>query len=249
MEDDLSDLFPLFLGEARERVERLLDLAPQLASSTAAIVESRREFHTLKGSSRMLKLSAMADLCHQGEELLEVVGAGTVDRVTELLDRFSRLLEEVDREHGGPVAASTPTRPRPVAPAAEVVEARPVRLRVLLVEDSLVNREMERRLLEDEGFDVFAVSGAEQALTVLAEHAFDCIVTDIEMPGMNGLELTRRLRATARFAQLPVVVVSTLDRPEDRLAGLQAGADAYLSKHELQPHLVGTLIRHLGGHR
>jgi CheY-like chemotaxis protein len=136
------------------------------------------------------------------------------------------------------------------APAEEPAElVRAARLRILLVEDSLVTREMERRLLEDEGFDVFAVAGAEQALGALGEHAFDCVVTDIEMPGMNGLELTRRLRGTTRFAQLPVVVVSTLDRPEDRLAGLQAGADAYVSKQELQAQRLGSLIRRLGGAR
>jgi chemotaxis protein histidine kinase CheA/CheY-like chemotaxis protein len=124
---------------------------------------------------------------------------------------------------------------------------RPVRLRVLLVEDSLVTREMERRLLEDEGFDVTAVAGARQALSELAEGSFDCVVTDIEMPEMNGLELTRKLRGMERFAQLPILVVSTLDRPEDRLAGLQAGADAYLSKQELQAQKIGAVIRRLGG--
>ena len=132
------------------------------------------------------------------------------------------------------------------APPTRVRE-RPVRLRVLLVEDSLVTREMERRLLEDEGFDVTAVPGAREALAQLAEGRFDCVVTDIEMPEMTGLELTRKLRGMERFAQLPVLVVSTLDRPEDRLAGLQAGADAYLSKQELQAAKIGAVIRRLGG--
>jgi chemotaxis protein histidine kinase CheA/CheY-like chemotaxis protein len=136
-------------------------------------------------------------------------------------------------------------RPEGAAPARGTV--RPVRLRVLLVEDSLVTREMERRLLEDEGFDVTAVPGAREALHELAEGTFDCVVTDIEMPDMTGLELTRKLRGMDRFAHLPILVVSTLDRPEDRLAGLQAGADAYLSKQELQAHKIGAVIRRLGG--
>ncbi|HEV8631295.1 MAG TPA: response regulator, partial [Thermoanaerobaculia bacterium] len=138
-------------------------------------------------------------------------------------------------------------RPTGEVPAVVAVGSRAPRLRVLLVEDSLVTREMERRLLEDEGFDVVAVPGAQEALQALGEHSFECVVTDIEMPEMNGLELTRRLRGMERFAQLPVIVVSTLDRPEDRLAGLQAGADAYLSKQELQAQRIGGLIRRLGG--
>ncbi|HBL27988.1 MAG TPA: hypothetical protein DD490_14215, partial [Acidobacteria bacterium] len=58
--------------------------------------------------------------------------------------------------------------------------------RVLLVDDSLVTREMERRLLEDAGFHVSAAGDAVEALGLLSERSFDCVVTDIEMPGMDG---------------------------------------------------------------
>jgi two-component system, chemotaxis family, sensor kinase CheA len=121
------------------------------------------------------------------------------------------------------------------------------RLRVLLVDDSLVTREMERRLLEDAGFEVRAVGDAGEALSRLAEESFGCVVTDIEMPGMDGFELTAQLRGMAGFAQLPVVVVSTRDRPEDRLRGLKAGADAYLTKQSLDAGELVDLVRRLGG--
>jgi two-component system chemotaxis sensor kinase CheA len=121
------------------------------------------------------------------------------------------------------------------------------RLRVLLVDDSLMTREMERRLLEDAGFEVMAAGDAAEALAQLAEGSFECVVTDIEMPGMDGLELTRRLRTIPHLAQLPVVVVSTRDRPEDRLRGLEAGADAYLTKQGLDATELVTVIRRLGG--
>ncbi|HXU45524.1 MAG TPA: response regulator [Thermoanaerobaculia bacterium] len=121
------------------------------------------------------------------------------------------------------------------------------RVRVLLVDDSLVTREMERRLLEDAGFEVRAVADAPEALSRLGEERFDCVVTDIEMPGMDGLELTARLRAMESFAQLPIVVVSTRDRSEDRLRGLQAGADAYLAKQSLNAGELVDLVRRLGG--
>lgn len=134
---------------------------------------------------------------------------------------------------------------RTVMPTEVVAE----RVKVLLVDDSLVTREMERRLLEDAGFDVTAASDAEEGLNYLGEGEFDCMVTDIEMPGMDGYELTRRLRSVPQLAQLPIIVVSTRDRPEDRLQGLQAGADAYLTKQALDAGELVDLVRRLSGTR
>ncbi len=125
--------------------------------------------------------------------------------------------------------------------------APPRRVRILLVDDSRVTREMERRLLEDAGFLVLTAGDGEEALRALGEHAFDCVVTDIEMPGMDGFRLTRELRALPKFANLPIVVVSTRDRPEDRLQGMQAGADAYLTKQSLNAGELVEQVRRLAG--
>jgi len=121
------------------------------------------------------------------------------------------------------------------------------RIRVLLVDDSLVTREMERRLLEDAGFQVAAAADAAEALARLGEESFDCVVTDIEMPGMDGFELTAQLRGMENFVHLPVIVVSTRDRPEDRLRGLKAGADAYLTKQSLDAGELVDLVQRLTG--
>jgi chemotaxis protein histidine kinase CheA/CheY-like chemotaxis protein len=121
------------------------------------------------------------------------------------------------------------------------------RLRVLLVDDSRVTREMIRRLLEDASFDVRPVGSAQEALGVLRESEIDCLVTDIEMPALDGLALTRKLRAERRFADLPIIVVSTRNRPSDHRAGLDAGADAYLSKQSLEARELISLIRRVGG--
>jgi two-component system chemotaxis sensor kinase CheA len=121
------------------------------------------------------------------------------------------------------------------------------RVKVLLVDDSLVTREMERRLLEDAGFEVTPANDAEDALSQLGEGAFDCVVTDIEMPGMDGFELAAHLRSMEHFAQLPIIVVSTRDRPEDRLRGLKVGADAYLTKQSLDAGELVDLVRRLSG--
>ncbi len=128
-------------------------------------------------------------------------------------------------------------------------EAPAARVKVLLVDDSLVTREMERRLLEDAGFEVRAAADAGEGLNYLGEGEFDCLVTDIEMPGMDGYQFTRHLREIPQFNQLPIIVVSTRDRAEDRLEGLQAGADAYLTKQGLDAGELVDLVRRLSGTR
>lgn len=120
-------------------------------------------------------------------------------------------------------------------------------IHVLLVDDSRVTREMMRRLLEDAGFTVTGVGSADDAMLALARKHVDCLVTDIEMPGVDGLDLTRRLRSETEHADLPIVVVSTLDRPSDRLAGLNSGADAYLTKQGLDVRELVDLINRVGG--
>jgi chemotaxis protein histidine kinase CheA/CheY-like chemotaxis protein len=148
---------------------------------------------------------------------------------------------------GQPVAVLSPvalaqSETGPRAPTSLKTAPPPPRVRVLLVDDSRVTREMERRLLEDAGFLVAVAGDGEEALRALGEQRFDCVVTDIEMPNMDGFRLTRELRALSQFAHLPIVVVSTRDRPEDRLQGMQAGADAYLTKQSLN---AGELIEHV----
>ncbi|HSM51132.1 MAG TPA: response regulator, partial [Thermoanaerobaculia bacterium] len=135
-------------------------------------------------------------------------------------------------------------RAAPLAPPAPGAAAK----RLLLVDDSRVTLEMERRILEDAGFHVEVAGDGDEAMRRLAAEPFDCLVTDIEMPGLDGFQLTEELRRAERFAQLPIVVVSTRERPEDRLRGLRAGADAYLTKQSLVVgDLVETLRRLTGG--
>ena len=92
-----------------------------------------------------------------------------------------------------------------------------------------------------------APGDAEEALSLLGEESFDCVVTDIEMPRMDGFELAAQLRGMEHFAHLPIIVVSTRDRPEDRLRGLKVGADAYLTKQSLDAGELVDLVRRLSG--
>ena len=104
------------------------------------------------------------------------------------------------------------------------------RKRVLVVDDSLTVREVERRLLEHHGYEVeVAVDGMHGWNAVRSSH-FDLIISDIDMPRMSGIELVSRIKADERLARIPVMIVSYKDREEDRMRGLDAGANYYLTK-------------------
>ncbi len=119
--------------------------------------------------------------------------------------------------------------------------------RVLVVEDSITVREVERQILVQMGLEVeTAVDGVDGWNALQAGH-YDLVVTDIDMPRMNGIELVTTLRADERFKTIPVVVVSYKDREADRLAGMQAGADAYLTKGSFREGSFVTTVRDLLG--
>ena len=181
----------------------------------------------------------------EGTEEILLFPPGRVLASNRLLDSVALL------SSGQPVGVLSPealSRDTGARRAAETARpARPARLKVLLVDDSMVTREMERRLLEDAGFDVATAADGQEALAQLSGGAYDCLVTDVEMPGMDGYELTRHVRTVPALAHLPIVVVTTHDRPEERLRGLESGADAYLAKQGLDARELVALVKRLGG--
>ncbi len=104
------------------------------------------------------------------------------------------------------------------------------RKRVLVVDDSLTVRELERKLLASRGYDVAVAVDGMDAWNVLRTEPFDLVITDIDMPRMDGIALVTLIRKEPRLQQLPVMVVSYKDREQDRQRGLEAGADYYLAK-------------------
>jgi two-component system chemotaxis sensor kinase CheA len=87
-----------------------------------------------------------------------------------------------------------------------------------------------KNILEGAGYRVRATVDGVDALTALKTEPFDLLVSDIEMPRMNGFELTAKIRADQKLAHLPIVLVTSLGSPEDRERGIDAGADAYITK-------------------
>ncbi len=104
------------------------------------------------------------------------------------------------------------------------------RKRVLVVDDSLTVRELQRKLLSNRGYEVAVAVDGMDGWNALRSEDFDLLITDIDMPRMDGIELVTLVRRDSRLQSLPVMVVSYKDREEDRRRGLDAGADYYLAK-------------------
>ena len=124
------------------------------------------------------------------------------------------------------------------------------RKRILVVDDSLTVRELQRKLLINRGYEVaVAVDGMDGWNALRAEH-FDLLITDIDMPRMDGIELVTLLRRDSRLQSMPVMVVSYKDREEDRRRGLDAGADYYLAKASFHDDaLLDAVVELIGGAR
>ena len=101
---------------------------------------------------------------------------------------------------------------------------------ILVVEDSLVQRTMLRRTLVDAGHEVVEAGDGVQGLAALEEARFDLIISDVEMPEMDGCELCQAVRRDPRLAPIPVMLVTALTSPADLARGIMAGADTYITK-------------------
>jgi len=129
-------------------------------------------------------------------------------------------------------------------PAPSTGDGRP---RVLVVEDSLGVRELQRSILEGAGYDVVtAVDGLDGA-SRLQSTPVDLVLSDVEMPGMDGFTLTRTIRKTRGWENVPVVIMTSRGDDADKRAGLDAGADAYLLKKEFDQRALVDTVRRLVG--
>jgi len=136
------------------------------------------------------------------------------------------------REVGRPIARAAPS----VAPA-----------RLLVAEDSFTTRELLRSILQSAGYQVETANHGRDALDKLQSNPYDLVVSDVEMPHLNGFELTRHIRADQRLQNLPVIIITSLAREADRREGLLAGAQAYIVKSQFdQSNLLETIQQLLG---
>jgi len=117
------------------------------------------------------------------------------------------------------------------------------RRRILIVDDSITTRTLEKNILEAAGYVVQLATDGQEALSAIAAGGVpDLIVSDIVMPRLNGFELTRRIKEEPHTANVPVILVTSLDSPEDKARGIEVGADAYITKSSFdQNNLLETI--------
>ncbi len=146
-------------------------------------------------------------------------------------------IKELVASAAGQTGASAMPRPT-AARAAEAPKS------ILIVEDSFTSRTLLKNILEAYGYQIQTAIDGTDGLARLKSRHFDAVVSDVEMPRMDGLELTQNIRADQSLADLPVILVTSLDSPKDRERGVEVGADAYIVKGSFdQSNLLEMLDR------
>jgi two-component system sensor histidine kinase and response regulator WspE len=156
--------------------------------------------------------------------------------VPDLLQSIARMLDEG-------ALLRVPEAGSATAPGDRVGAAK----RVLVVDDSLTVREMQRKILAAQGYRVDTALDGVEGWNMLRAGDYDLLVTDIDMPRMDGIALLERVRLDPRLQRLPAMVVSYKDRDEDRTRGLEAGADHYLAKGAFHDASLLDAVRDLIG--
>lgn len=119
-------------------------------------------------------------------------------------------------------------------------------LRILLVEDDESNAQILRVICEHAGFEVAVIHDGEQALSFLERHAIDLLITDIQLPGLDGVQLIRQIRDQDRLAGLPIISVTARAYPDQQAEIRAAGASALLTKPFRRRELLAMINRVLG---
>lgn len=255
-----------------EAVERAIRIAPEEIETVEGREAIRRNGHPLAVArlAGLLGLPERADPPEPGsKQPCVIVGAGE-ERVGLLVEEVLGDREVLVKEFGPPLVRvrnvagagllgtgevvlilrpadllkSLRESPRPAAPPATPGEEhrQPV---ILVVDDSITTRTMEKNLLEAAGHQVrVAVDGVE-AWTFLRSEEFDLVLSDVDMPRMDGFELTARIRADRKLADLPVVLVTALESREEKERGIEVGANAYIIKSSFDQSNLLEIIRRL----
>jgi two-component system chemotaxis sensor kinase CheA len=250
-----DDIFSL---EGRPTI--LYDGQPISVARLADILELDRE----PGENEGRSLACI--ILKVGEDWLGLIVDRLIDEQDAILKPQSKILKRVRNISGATilgtgevcmvlnpidivqsVRAGTPgaaVRVTPKTPTADRSPAEPQKQTILLVEDSITTRTQEKRILEAAGYEVVTAVDGLDGYNKLRNRDFDAVVSDIQMPKLDGLEMTARIRSHQHYSELPIVLVTSLATDEDRRKGAEAGANAYITKSSFnQDVLVETLHR------
>jgi len=158
-----------------------------------------------------------------------ILGAGEVVPILNVPDLMDNARHRAGQKTGGKAAEKERTGPR----------------KILICEDSFTTRELERSIFEAAGYDVEVAMDGAMGFAKLKEGLdVDAVVSDVQMPNMTGFELTRAIKADPGLREIPVIIVTSLERDEEKAEGIDAGADAYITKSVFnQDTLLDTVER------
>ncbi|MEH2459111.1 hybrid sensor histidine kinase/response regulator [Nostoc sp.] len=193
-----------------------------------------------------------------GQEQLGVVVDALVDEQDVVIKPQSQLLKRVRNVSGATILGtgdvcmvlnpqdlvkSARSRSQSIS-STQVRQVAPTKQTILLVEDSIATRTQEKRILETAGYQVITAVDGLDGLNKLRSQFVDAVVTDVQMPNLDGLGLTAKIRQYQEYSDLPIILVTSLASDEDKRRGAEAGANAYIIKGSFnQEALLSTLQR------
>ena len=226
----------------------MLDLSELLGEAASTAVKGPLTLVLLRSEERRIALRVDA-VVGEGEVVvkplgwplqgaLHLQGAATLGSgelvgllsAAELFSRAQSVLARGERRAWSAFGSATPQK---------------VRLPILVVDDSITTRTLERTILETAGYATFTAVDGLDALEVLRRESVSLVLTDVEMPRMDGFSLTEAIRADTKLQHLPVIVVTSLSSVEHRSRGAEAGADAYIVKGEFEQGVLLETVRRL----
>ncbi|MBW4682037.1 MAG: Hpt domain-containing protein [Microcoleus vaginatus WJT46-NPBG5] len=194
-----------------------------------------------------------------GEECLGLMVDALLDEQDVVLKPQSKLLKRVRNVAGATILGTgevcmvlnpqdlikSVRRPsKAIKPVSATVPA-PGKQTILLVEDSIATRTQEKRILESAGYEVVTAVDGLDGYNKLKTRSFDAVVSDIQMPNLDGLGLTVKIRQHKEYKELPIILVTSLATDEDRRIGAQAGANAYITKTTFNQEVLLETLRRL----
>ncbi|MDR3539464.1 MAG: response regulator [Desulfosporosinus sp.] len=160
-----------------------------------------------------------------------VLGSGQVVLVLNVVDLMRSAIRSAKTASTAPLVAKATAKPKTV----------------LVAEDSITSRTLFKNILDSAGYDVHTVVDGMAAWTALKEKPFDIVISDVEMPRMNGFDLTAKIRGETKLAELPVILVTSLASRQDRERGVEVGANAYIAKSSFDQSNLLEAVRRLVG--
>jgi len=245
-----SDIFPL---EGRDTA--IIDNEPVSLVLLADLLELSP---ALSGQSMPADRQLSCILLKLDEERLGLIVDTLLDEQDVVLKPQSKLLKRVRNVSGATILGTgevcmvlnpsdliQSARKRTiVAPPTTSVEPIAQRPTILLVEDSIAIRTQEKRILEGAGYEVVTAVDGLDGLKKLKTRSFDAVISDVQMPNLDGLSLTTQIRQDTTYRELPIILVTSLETAADRKRGAEAGANAYITKGAFnQDILLETLKR------